>query len=201
MLVNNAGTIQVRPLSTQIETDFTESLGVMFWGAIYPTPAALRETRAPAGRAHHDDHLGRRQSAYPRLPHIVAKHAAAGFSEGLRVELARDGVQVVSVVPGVLRTGWQTNARFKRQRRRECAWRSLGAALPGFSMDVATPARRIAAATRRGGPELTLTWHTALLARQQPVAQPHSRRPQPAQSRPAGRAACRPRRAVARPRE
>jgi NAD(P)-dependent dehydrogenase (short-subunit alcohol dehydrogenase family) len=41
IVVNNAGIIQVGPMSTTTVEDFATALDVMFWGALYPTLAVL----------------------------------------------------------------------------------------------------------------------------------------------------------------
>jgi hypothetical protein len=92
------------------------------------------------------------------LPYNSAKFAAVGFSEGLRAEVAGDGISVTTVVPGLMRTGSHLNASYKgEQRSREFTWFGLGASLPLVSMDARRAARRIVAAARRGQGELILT--------------------------------------------
>jgi NADP-dependent 3-hydroxy acid dehydrogenase YdfG len=46
IVVNNAGIIQVGPMSTTTVEDFANALDVMFWGALYPTLAVLPQMRA-----------------------------------------------------------------------------------------------------------------------------------------------------------
>ena len=48
-----------------------------------------------------------------------AKFAAVGFSEGLRSELGRKGVRVVTIAPGLMRTGSYENAYFKGDKEKE----------------------------------------------------------------------------------
>jgi len=49
IVVNNAGIIQVGPMSTATTEDFTNALDVMFWGTLYPTLAVLSQMRAQRG--------------------------------------------------------------------------------------------------------------------------------------------------------
>jgi NAD(P)-dependent dehydrogenase (short-subunit alcohol dehydrogenase family) len=93
-----------------------------------------------------------------------------GFSEGLATELAREGIQVTTIVPGLMRTGSYLNARFDGDPRAEFAWFSLGATLPGVSMDAERAARQIVRAVRRGERERILSPPAALLARAHGVA-------------------------------
>jgi len=90
------------------------------------------------------------------LPYSASKFALAGLSQGLRVELARTGVKVTTVFPGLLRTGSAGNAFFKGQNRAEYAWFSLGASAPGLSLSADVAARCLLEASRRGDAEIVL---------------------------------------------
>jgi short-subunit dehydrogenase len=87
----------------------------------------------------------------------------AGFSDSIRAELAKDGVRVTSVSPGLLRTGSHVNASFKGDHAKEFAWFSIGAGMPLLSMGASRAARQIVEAVRRGRPELTLTLPARIL--------------------------------------
>ncbi len=63
ILVNNAGIIQVGPMHTATEEDFTTALDVMFWGVLYPTLAVL-----PQMRARHSGQIVNITSYTPRPP-------------------------------------------------------------------------------------------------------------------------------------
>jgi short-subunit dehydrogenase len=108
--------------------------------------------------------IGGKVSVPHLLPYNCAKFAVVGFSEGLRAELAKDGVAVVTIAPGLMRTGGHVNARFKGRQEREYTWFSLGASLPFVSMDAERAARRIVRAARRGESEVTLSVPANLLA-------------------------------------
>jgi NAD(P)-dependent dehydrogenase (short-subunit alcohol dehydrogenase family) len=166
VLVNNAGVIQVGPIQTMRVEDFEQALGVMFWGVVYPTMAVLPQMLARrSGRIVNITSIGGKLSAPHLLPYNAAKFAAVGLSEGLRAELAPAGVGVVTIVPGLMRTGSHLNAWFKWNRRREFTWFALGASLPVISMDAERAARRILDATRRNQAELILSPPAQLGAR------------------------------------
>ena len=57
--------------------------------------------------------IGGKVSVPHLLPYTCAKFAAVGFSEGLRAELGSKGVRVVTIAPGLMRTGSYLNAFFK----------------------------------------------------------------------------------------
>ncbi|MDQ2800756.1 MAG: ketoacyl reductase, partial [Armatimonadota bacterium] len=86
-------------------------------------------------------------------------------SEGLHSELARDGIVVTTIVPGLLRTGSYLNASFKGRKPGEFAWFGLGDNLPGMSISAERAAREIVRATRRGEAERILSLPANLLAR------------------------------------
>jgi short-subunit dehydrogenase len=165
VLVNNAGVIQVGPLEAQTLTDFQEAMDVMFWGTVYPTLAVLPQMRQRgSGRIANITSIGGKVSVPHLLPYSCAKFAAVGFSEGLRAELARDGIKVTTVVPGLMRTGSHLNAYFKGKNEEEFTWFSLGATLPVAAMNARRAARRIVGAIGRGQAELILSPQARALA-------------------------------------
>jgi NAD(P)-dependent dehydrogenase (short-subunit alcohol dehydrogenase family) len=165
LLVLNAGVIQVGPLAAMRAEDFEDALGVMFWGVVRPTLAALPHLRRSRGRIVTITSIGGKIASPHLLPYDCAKFAAVGFSEGISAELARDGVRVTTVVPGLMRTGSVFNAFFKGQKEREFGWFTLADSIPGLSMDAERAARRIVAAVRRGRVEVTLTAPAKLAVR------------------------------------
>ncbi|HYE93391.1 MAG TPA: SDR family NAD(P)-dependent oxidoreductase, partial [Terriglobales bacterium] len=170
ILVNNAGIIKVGPARTMTVEDYEEALRVNFWGMVYPTLAMLPVMQAQGGaRIVNITSIGARVSLPHLVPYSCAKFAALAFSRGLRTELAADGIQVVTVVPGLMRTGSYLNAVFKGDPRAESVWFSLGATLPGISMDAERAARQIVHATRRGDAEVILSAPARLLARVQAI--------------------------------
>ena len=166
ILVNNAGQIQVGPMPTTTVEDFEAALGVMFWGALYPTLAVLPQMRARrSGRIVNITSIGGKVGIPHLLPYTCAKFATVGLSEGLRAELGREGIYVTTIVPGLMRTGSHLNAEFRGQQEREYTWFSLGASLPLISMDADRAARQIVQATKRGEAERILSLPANLLER------------------------------------
>jgi short-subunit dehydrogenase len=99
------------------------------------------------------------------LSYGSAKFAAVGFSEGLHAELAKDGVNVTTVVPGLMRTGSHINAFFKSRHREEYTWFSLSASLPVTAMSASRAARQIVRAAQRGDAEIILGLEAQVLTR------------------------------------
>ena len=157
IVVNNAGIIQVGPMSTTTVEDFASALDVMFWGALYPTLAVLPQMRARRrGHIVNITSIGGMVSVPHLLPYTCAKFAAVGLSEGLRAELGREGIRVTTVVPWLMRTGSYMQARFQGQQEREFTWFALGATLPLLSISAERAARQIVRATQRGAAECIL---------------------------------------------
>ena len=166
ILVNNAGIMKVGPVETMTLADFEEAMRVNFWGMVHPTLSVLPVMHAQGGgRIVNITSIGGKVSVPHLLPYTCAKFAALAFSQGLRAELGRHGVTVVTVVPGLMRTGSYLNAVFKGDTEAESTWFALGATLPGVSMDAERAARQIVRAAKRGDSEVILSVPAWLLAR------------------------------------
>lgn len=164
VLVNNAGIIQVGPIEAMTTEDFERAMAIVFMGGVHTTLAVLPEMRARGeGRIVNITSIGGKVSIPHLLPYGAAKFAMVGFSEGLRSELAKDGIRVTTVVPGLMRTGSPPQATFKGRKSREFTWFSLGSATPLTAMSARRAARQIVEALRRGEAEVTLTWQAKLL--------------------------------------
>lgn len=158
ILVNNAGTIQVTPIQSARLNDFQQAMDTMFWGGLYTTMALLphmQERRS--GHIVNVTSVGGKVAVPHLLPYVAAKFAMTGFSEGLTAELSGSGVQVTTIIPGLMRTGSYLNAFFKGHQQDEFRWFSLGDNLPFVSIDAEAAARAIVEAVKRGDAEYILT--------------------------------------------
>lgn len=165
VLVNNLGMIAVGPLDAFTEDDYRDAMETHFWAPWYAVEAVkpgMRERRN--GRIVNISSIGGRISVPHLLPYSASKFALAGYSEGLRAELMRDGVFVTTVIPGLMRTGSPERAWFKGRNRLEYAWFSISDSLPFLSVDVTEAAAAIVAATLRGDAELTISLPAKLMA-------------------------------------
>lgn len=159
VLVNNAGIIAVGPMETMTVEDFEEAMRVHFWASVYTTLAVAPEMQQRrAGRIVNITSIGGKISVPHLLPYDASKFAQVGFSEGLRAELAKDGVLVTTVCPGLMRTGSHVNARFKSRHRLEYTLFSLLDTLPLTSISAESAARRIVDACKFGDPEVVLSF-------------------------------------------
>jgi len=163
VLVNNAGTIQAGPMEVMTAEDYDEAMKTHFWAPLYSTLAVLPQMRGRRdGRIVNISSIGGKISVPHMLPYSASKFALVGFSEGLRSELAKDGVVVTTVCPGLMRTGSPRNAYFKGRHRAEYAWFSISGSLPGSSMNADRAARQIVSACRHGDAEVVLSFPAKL---------------------------------------
>lgn len=170
ILVNNAGIIQVGPLDAFHEEEFRLAMETMFFSPMRLALAALPDLRGDAGTLVSISSIGGRIAAPHLLPYVSAKFAHAGFSSGLRAELAGSGVSVTTVFPGLMRTGSHTAARFSGRPGAEYGWFAAAASLPVLSMDAGRAARAIVRAAERRRPELVLTPAAKVAVRMQGLA-------------------------------
>src|SRR5690625_1488373 len=120
VLVNLAGTITVGPMRPLRLEDFREQMDSNFYTSLHATLAALPHLRrSPGARIVNITSISGHFAVPHLLPYSAAKFAMVGFSTGLRAELARDGITVTTVTPGLMRTGSPYHASFKGQQERE----------------------------------------------------------------------------------
>lgn len=149
VLVNNAGVIDIGEVGGGEHEAFAAALDVMFWGAVNPTLAVLPSMRQRGdGRITTITSIGGRLSPPHLVPYACAKHAAFAFSQGLRAELADDGITATTVVPGLMRTGSHRAARIRRRRPAEFAWFAVAGANALTATSPHRAARKIVEATR-----------------------------------------------------
>lgn len=166
ILVNNAGIITVGPLMAQTLDDFRESMDIMFWGLFYTTMAVLPQMlERKEGRIVNIASIGGKVSVPHLLPYDSAKFAALGFSEGLRAEMAKEGIKVITIAPGLMRTGSELNANFKGNHKKEYTWFTVLGSLPVVSMSADKAAKKIVQATYRGNAEVVLGFPAKMLAK------------------------------------
>ncbi|MBI2689347.1 MAG: SDR family oxidoreductase [Acidobacteria bacterium] len=166
IVVNNAGEILVGPVENMTEADFRRAMDTMFWGPLHMTMAALPEMRRRgSGNIVNIASIGGKVAIPHLIPYCCAKFALTALSEGMRTELARDGIRVTTIAPGLLRTGSDVNARFKGNAEQEAAWFSMAASTLVTSMSAELAAARIADAVERGESEVVLSPQAKVLTR------------------------------------
>jgi NAD(P)-dependent dehydrogenase (short-subunit alcohol dehydrogenase family) len=158
VLINNAGVIQVGPTETMTRADFEHAMAVHFWGPLLCCEQVLPDMRRRGqGRIVNIASIGGKIAVPHLLPYCASKFALVGLSKGMRAELAKDGIYVTTINPGLMRTGSPRHAMFKGRHRAEYAWFSIGGSTPLLSMNANRAARQIINACRYGRAELTLS--------------------------------------------
>ncbi len=167
ILVNNAGIISAGPWNTRTRSDFEESMNIIFWGTYNTTMAVLPQMRVRGnGRIVNIASVGGKVSVPHLLSYASAKFAVVGLSEGLHAELAQEGIDVITVAPGLMRTGSQVNAIAKGDKNKEeYTLFALIDTLPGSSISVQRAAKQVVRATKRGDTELIISVPAQILAR------------------------------------
>jgi short-subunit dehydrogenase len=144
VLLNNAGHIKVGPFASFEHSDYEYAMKVMFWAPVNLTFAVLPHMQADGGgQIVNIASIGGKVSVPHLLPYSCAKFALVGFSTGLNAELRSKGIHVLTVIPGLMRTGSYLNAEFTGAAKREFAWFGILGNLPGISVSACYAARSI----------------------------------------------------------
>lgn len=179
MLINNAGAILVGPAKSMTRADYMAQLELHLFAAMRFTElisnqhgcALSRETNKSEFEAKYLSprktlegprivniiSMGGKVGVPHMLPYDVSKFALAGYSQGIRSELAAQGISVTNIYPALLQTGSPIQAVFKGDHEKEYAWFASADNLPGLSMNVETAARLIIEAARKRKGEVILS--------------------------------------------
>jgi NAD(P)-dependent dehydrogenase (short-subunit alcohol dehydrogenase family) len=143
--------------------DFEEAMAVHFWGPLQTMMAALPVMRRQRrGRIVNISSIGGKIGVPHLAPYCASKFALTGLSDAVRAEVAKDGIFVSTVCPGLMRTGSPFNAWFKGRHREEFAWFAISDSLPLASVDATAAAAQIVDACRHGDAELVISWPAKL---------------------------------------
>jgi NAD(P)-dependent dehydrogenase (short-subunit alcohol dehydrogenase family) len=158
IVVANAAEILVAPIETLSPADFDSAMREIFGTATRAalTPLPGMQERG-GGTIALIISIGGKVGVPHLAPYSAAKFAQAGFAEALRAEVAKDGVRVLSVFPGLMRTGSHSHALFRGKPERELGWFGAGAVTPLLAIDAERAARRVVRAIIDGDERLTLT--------------------------------------------
>ena len=166
VLINNAGVIQVGPLEVQTKEDFEDAMNVHFWGPYHTMSAVIPKMRERgAGKIVNISSIGGKMNVPHLAPYCASKFALVGLSGAMRVELAKDNIDVTTICPGLMRTGSHVNAVFKGKNTLEYAWFSISDAFPLASISAEDAAKQIIEACRRGDAEEIISVQAEMAAK------------------------------------
>ncbi|HVJ18344.1 MAG TPA: SDR family oxidoreductase [Polyangiaceae bacterium] len=163
IVIANAASILVAPIETLSPADFDVAMREIFATATHAALTALPGMqRRGSGTIAFITSIGGKVGVPHLAPYSAAKFAAVGFAEALRAEVAKDGVRILSVFPGLMRTGSHTHAVFRGHPEHELGWFGAAAIAPLFSISAERAARRVVRALIDGDRRVTLTPAAAL---------------------------------------
>jgi short-subunit dehydrogenase len=144
IVVNNAGVIFVGPLESHKLASYQQAMNVNFFGALHTTLAVLPQMLSrKSGVIVNIASIGGKVAFPHLLPYVASKFALSGWSQGLHAELAGKGIRVLTVSPGVMRTGSHVQARYSGDEVKEYQWFASAASFPGTATSARAAARKI----------------------------------------------------------
>ena len=171
VLVNNAGVIHVGPVEKQSPAVFRNAMESDFFAMLETTYAALPHLLARReGSIVNIASIAGKVPVPHLAPYAASKFATVGFSETLHAELRSKGISVLTVNPGLLRTGSSPNALITGEKEQEYRWFKLAAVTPGIAHSPAAAAAKILEAIRQGCAEIEIGWDASLAARLQGIS-------------------------------
>jgi NAD(P)-dependent dehydrogenase (short-subunit alcohol dehydrogenase family) len=157
VLVNGAGSIDVGPLDAMTFEDFEEAMQLHGFGPLRTILAVRDGMRARGGgRIANIGSIDGIVSSTRSIPQRASKCALVSLSHAMRAELAREGIRVSTIAPGLVRTGRPRRAFFKGDREREYGWFAIADSLPLVPMDADRAARRVVRAVEHGEAHVVL---------------------------------------------
>jgi short-subunit dehydrogenase len=171
ILVNNAGVITAGPIENQPVEEFHNTMESNFFSAVHGSLAVLPQMLSRGdGSIVNIASIGGKIAVPHMLPYTASKFALVGFSQGLHTEVRSRGVHVLTVCPGLMRTGSHLHAQFSGDAAAEYQWFSLLANLPGVAVSAKSAARKIVAAVVSRATEIAISPQAILGARLGQVA-------------------------------
>lgn len=105
VLVNNAGIMSLARIDDESDEDTLRMLQINLHAVIHGSREAIRRMRPrAAGVIVNLASSAGKQGVVAAATYCATKHGVVGFSESIRLELRGSGIEVVCVMPGVVRT-------------------------------------------------------------------------------------------------
>ncbi|GGJ66544.1 SDR family NAD(P)-dependent oxidoreductase [Deinococcus aquiradiocola] len=170
VLVNVAGVIQAGPLPNLTIQDYHEAMDTNFYGPLRAMQAMRPHLQRSGGRVLNVASVGGRVGVPHLAGYSASKFALVGLGQAWRAELAREGVTLTTVLPGLMQTGSARNAAIKGKHAAEYLLFATLDNLPGLSLRADQAARRIVDALERGDAEAVIGGPARLMISAQAVA-------------------------------
>lgn len=158
ILVNNAGSVMAAPLEAMESKDYHTLMDIHFFAAQKACDLMIPYFRS-RGQGHivNISSIGGKMPVPHLAPYCASKFALTGYSNTAAIELARHGIRVTTVHPGLMRTGSPVQGIFKGDSEKEYAWFALSDNLPGLSISVQSAAQTILNAIKYGDNEVVIS--------------------------------------------
>lgn len=153
VLVSVAGVIQVGPVPNLTLDDYREAMDTNFYGPLRAMQALRPHLRRSRGHILNVASVGGKVGVPHLAGYSASKFALVGLGQAWRAELAREGVGLTTVVPGLMQTGSARNATVKGRHTAEYRLFATLDNLPGLSLRADQAARRMVDALERGDAE------------------------------------------------
>ncbi|RZU38580.1 short-subunit dehydrogenase [Fluviicoccus keumensis] len=114
VIINNAGVALLDTLEDVPYEEFRWVFDILFWGVVHGTRAFLPLVRARQGVVVNLGSIHSFIAAPNNGPYCSAKSAVRGFCDALREEVRADGVQVLLVMPGGIKTEIVRNSKVRK---------------------------------------------------------------------------------------
>lgn len=114
IVINNAGVALLDTLEDVPYEQFQWVFNILYWGVVHGTRAFLPMVRERGGTIANMGSIHSFIAAPNNGPYCAAKSAVRGFCDALREEVRADGVNVLLIMPGGIRTEIVRNSRVNK---------------------------------------------------------------------------------------
>jgi NAD(P)-dependent dehydrogenase (short-subunit alcohol dehydrogenase family) len=114
IVINNAGVALLDTLEDVPYEQFQWVFNILYWGVVHGTRAFLPMVRARGGTIANMGSIHSFIAAPNNGPYCAAKSAVRGFCDALREEVRADGVNVLLIMPGGIRTEIVRNSKVNK---------------------------------------------------------------------------------------
>lgn len=114
VIINNAGVALLDTLADVPYEQFQWVFNILYWGVVHGTRAFLPLVKERRGTVANVGSIHSFIAAPNNGPYCAAKSAVRGFSDALREEVRGDGINVLLIMPGGIRTEIVRNSRVNK---------------------------------------------------------------------------------------